>query len=681
MNVFKKLLWSVAGLLIVASMVLAACTTPTPEKIIETVEKVIEKEGEKVTIVETKEVQVVVTATPEPEKPVEFKSADPNTLVLVEISEGIDTLDPAWNYESDGDGIILNIYDQLVTYKGSSAVEFVPALAESWTVSEDGKTYVFKIRQGVKFHNGADLTPEDVAYSLQRGVLQGGTDSPQWLFTEPFFGIGVHDIAELVDDTGALDDDAEALQAADPEKLLAACQATMNAIQADENAWTVTFNLAQPWGPFLATLAQSWGSILDKDWAIENGAWDGDCANWQKYYGVSSENTPLRDKTNGTGPYMLESWTPGEQKVLVKNPNWWRTEPTFPGGPTQPTIERVIFKGVSEWGTRFAMLQAGDADVAGVPGENYAQVDPLVGEWCEYDVAADKFTCKATENPNGPLRLYRGMPSTSRTDAMFVFNINTDGGNPYIGSGQLDGNGIPADFFSDIHVRKAFNYCFDWEAYIKDALSGEAVQVSGFSIPGMIGYDPNGPMYHYDPDKCAEELKLAWDGQVWEKGFRLQIGYNTGNVTRQTIAQILQANLADIDPKFQVEIIGLPWPSFLAAYRASRLPMAVSGWQEDLHDPHNWAQPFLIGTYASRQRLPAELKAQFTELVNAAVSATSDAERAKLYQQLTQLDYENAIAIRLAVVTGRRYEQRWMGGYYFNPIQAPRDRVYTLTKQ
>jgi peptide/nickel transport system substrate-binding protein len=130
---------------------------------------------------------------------------------------------------------------------------------------------------------------------------------------------------------------------------------------------------------------------------------------------------------------------------------------------------------------------------------------------------------------------------------MFNFNIATEGGNPFVGSGQLDGNGIPADFFSDIHVRKAFNYCFDFEAYIADALAGEAVQVSGFSIPGMLGYDQNGPMYHFDMDKCAEELQQAWDGQVWEKGFRLQI-VKHGNVARQTFHKFYRTNCPRLMP-------------------------------------------------------------------------------------------------------------------------------------
>jgi peptide/nickel transport system substrate-binding protein len=675
----KRIFWLLSAL-VVLSMVLGACATPTPQVIVETVvvteEVEVIKEGETVTEI----VEKVVTATPEPIEEKVYEAADPDTFVYASISEGIDTVDPAWNYESEGDAAILAVYDQLVTYAGPNATQFVPALATEWEITNEGKTYTFNIREGVKFHEGQDLTPEDIAYSLQRGLLQGGTWSPQWLFTEPFFGTGVYDIAELVDETGELDDDPDGIKAADPEKLMAACEAVMDAIQYDDAAGTVTMNLSQAWGPFLATLAQSWGSIIDKDWAIEQGAWDGDCATWQDYYAVTSETSPLREAMNGTGPYKLESWTKGEEIVFVSNPDWWRSEPTFEGGKTSPTIERIVKKGVTEWGTRFAMMQAGDADWTDVPRENIAQIDPMVGEWCEYNAASNDFECEIID-PDQPLRLFRGHPSTTRTDAMFVFEVNNDGGNPYLGSGQLDGNGIPPDFFSDVHVRKAFNYCFDWDAFIADALAGEAVQNVGYLIPGMLGYELDGPHYTYDPDKCAEELQLAWDGEVWEKGFRMQVAYNTGNVTRQTIAQILQTTLSEIDAKFTIDVIGLPWPSFLAAIRASRLPLYISGWAEDIHDPHNWAQPFLVGTYASRQVLPEWMVDEYKELVSLAVGAPTDEERAEYYHQLTQLDYDYATAIRLAVATGRHYEQRWVHDYYYNPIYSLDSRYWTLSKE
>ncbi|MBN1147123.1 MAG: hypothetical protein JXA78_07695, partial [Anaerolineales bacterium] len=393
---------------------------------------------------------------------------------------------------------------------------------------------------------------------------------------------------------------------------------------------------------------------------------------------------PLRDKVNGTGPYKLDHWTPGEEVVFVANDAYWRVEqdvPFFEGSATGAQIPRVVKSGVTEWGTRFAMMQAGDADFTDVPRENVSQIDPLVGMWCEWDAAAGEHVCAETETPDAPLQLYIGHPLTSRTDAMFVFDINVEGGNPYVGSGELDGNGIPANFFSDIHVRKAFNYCFDWESFIADALAGEAVQNVGPLIPGMLGYNPDGPVYTYDPDQCAAEMELAWDGQVAANGFRMQVAYNTGNVTRQTIAQILQANFSDTNEKYTIEIIGLPWPSFLAAIRGSRLPLYISGWQEDIHDPHNWAQPFLVGTYANRQKLPEDMVAAFEEKVSAGVAAGTDEERAAIYYEIAQMDYDNAIAIRLAVPTGRFYQQRWLGGYFYNSIWDLDSHFFSFTKQ
>src|SRR3972149_10991714 len=105
--------------------------------------------------------------------------------------------------------------------------------------------------------------------------------------------------------------------------------------------------------------------------------------------------------------------------------------------------------------------------------------------------------------------------------------------NPLIGSGQLDGNGIPTDFFSDIHVRRGFNYCFDWDTYIRDVFQGEAVQSYSVILPGMLGYDPNGQHFAYDPEQCAAEMAQAWGGVLPETGFRVQIAYNIGNTSRQ----------------------------------------------------------------------------------------------------------------------------------------------------
>jgi peptide/nickel transport system substrate-binding protein len=678
-------LYFVASLVIVASMLLSACgptpavptgTAPQSSPVVVTAV---------VTAVVTSEVPV--TVAPTEKAPTEHKSADPTTFTSVTFGEP-DTLDPALAYETAGGSIIQNTYDTLVFYNRENPVEFIPNLAtevpsvENGGISADGMTYTFKIRKGVKFHDGTDMTPADVAFTFQRGMLQGGTSSPQWLFYEAFFGTGIDDISLLVDPEGGLYDDREKLSAADAATLEAACTKVTDAITVDGD--NVIFHLAQPWGPMLATVAQSWGGIQSKAWVAANGGWDGDCKTWQNFYAMSSEEvnkTKLGTGENGTGPYILQEWTPKEKIVLVANENYWRTEPAWDGGPTgAPAIKTVVIKTIDEWSTRLAAAQAGDADFFTLGGAaNYPQVDPLVGEECDA-------TGKCTEtNADLPLRVYKGLPSVSRTDMFLTFNINVDGGNNFVGSGVLDGNGIPPDFFSDIHIRKAFAYCFDWDTYIRDAMNGEGVQSNDVMLPGMIGYEDNGAHYSFDVDKCTEEFKAStWKAEdgtsLWDKGFRMTIAYNTGNTQRQTVAQILQTNVSTVNPNFVIEVTGLPWPTFLANQRAKKLPVFISGWLEDIHDPHNWVVPYTLGTYGGRQNMPDELKNQFKDIVNRGVAESDPAKRAEIYKEFNQLYYDQVPAVLLAVQTARHYEQRWVQGWYYNPIY-PGTYYYVLSKK
>lgn len=652
------------AVLLILSMVLAACPAAQPQVVEVEVTRIVEGQAQ----------TVVVTATPEPAQAVSFTAPRPDTYTSVVFGD-IDTLDPNLAYDTASAAVLLNVLEGLILFNKTDPTSYVPLLAtevpsvENGGISEDGLTYTFNIRQGVKFHNGNDLTASDFAFTFQRGLLQSDPNGPQWLLLEPILGYTSGDVTEEIAE-GEYAGDPDALKAnATPEELVAVCEKVQAAVTADDAAGTLTFNLAQPWGPFIATLAQSWGSALDKEWVAEQGDWDGSCDTWTEFYAPGAENSKLTSVINGTGPYMLESWTPGEGYVLVANPNYWRPEgePVWEGGPSgAPQIQRVVIDLVDEWGTRFAILQAGDAESVTVNPENRPQVDQFVGEECNFRTNE----CTPTANPDGPLRKWGGLPNPSRTDVFLNFNVAADenGTNPYIGSGQLDGNGIPADFFSDIHVRKAMNYCFDYEAYIADALNGEGVRNNGPIILDMLGYNPDGAMYEFDMDKCAEELAQAWDGQLPEVGFRFQIAFNTGNTTRQTVAAILQSNLRTINEKYQVEILGLPWPTLLRSFRARQLPVAVSGWIEDIHDPHNWVQPFTVGTFAGRQNLPEDLQAQFQELVNAGVAASDPAERAQIYYDLQALHHEQAIQVTLAQATGVRYEQRWVQDWFYNPV-------------
>jgi len=660
------------GLTVIASMVLGACApqatqgpVPTAQVIIQT--QIVEVEGTPVVQ------EVVVTATPAPVEEVQYVTDDPTTLTFLTFGD-IDTMDPALAYDTASGTLIQSVVEPLIFYDHKDAVNYIPALAlevpsvENGGVSADGLVYTFNIRPGVTFHNGNDLTASDAAYSFQRGLLQSDPNGPQWLLLEPILGYQSGDVTEEVGE-GAFAGDREALVAgATPEELVAVCEKVKGAVVADDAAGTLTFNLALPWGPFLATVAQTWGGVIDQQWAMENGSWDGDCATWQNWYAMGSENDELSDIINGTGPYVLDHWTPGEEYVLTANPNYWRTEPMWEGGPSGVAqIQTVIVRNVAEWGTRFASMQAGDAEFVTVNPADRPQADEFVGEHCDF--RTDECTPDA-EHPDAPLRKFNDLPNPSRTDIFFNFNVATDasGGNPYIGSGALDGNGVPADFFSDIHVRKGFAQCFDYDTYIADGLNGEGVRNNGPIILDMLGYNPDGPIYNYDLDACAAELEQAWGGVLPEIGFRLQVTFNTGNTARQTVAAILQNNLATINPLYRIEIVGLPWPTLLAAFRATQLPLAISGWVEDIHDPHNWVQPFTVGTFAGRQNMPAELKAQFQTMVDAGVAAVTPAEREAIYFDLQQLYYDEIPTITGAQVTGANYQQRWVQDYFYNPI-------------
>jgi peptide/nickel transport system substrate-binding protein len=608
-----------------------------------------------------------------------LKSKDPTTYVEATIGEP-ETLDPALNYETAGGEIIQNVYETLIYYDGIATDKFVPQLAESWELSDDGTVWTFKIRSGVKFHDGADMTPSDVAYSFQRGLLYGGTAGPQWLLAEPFFGVGTDDISLLVDPEGNLYDDQAGLAAADPATLKAACEKVTGAIVADDAAGTVTMTLSQAWGPFLPTIANSWGSVMDKDWTVANGGWDGSCDTWQNFYAVPSESDPLTTIMNGTGPFKLDHWTQGEEIVLTRNDDYW-SEPA--------KLERVVIKSVDEWGTRFAMLQAGDADVVDVPSENRSQVDEMVGERCEFDLAANTYKpCEVTDDSK-PMRLYIGRPSVVSSDLFFTFNIAETSN--YVGSGKLDGNGIPLDFFSDIHVRKGFAYAFDWDTYISDVFNGEAVQQPVLARAGMPGYQGDAPVYTYDLDKSAEEFKLADvdkdgvpagddpEGDIWTTGFRLQALYNQGNTGRQVVSEILSASLATVNELFTVETVGLPWPTFLRTLRASEAPYFVSGWQEDIHDPHNWYQPYMVGTYAARQKMPDDLLEQFREILNRGVGETDPAKRDAVYKEANQLFYDQVPTLLLATATSHGFMARYIHGNILNPI-FPGEYYYTWYK-
>lgn len=536
---------------------------------------------------------------------------NPDTFIMAQ-SGGIATLDPAFAYDTISGGQLKNIFDTLIDFDGSSMTEFVPRLATEWTISEDGKTYRFRIREGVSFHNGNPLTPEDVEYSFERGMVQDYALGPQWMLFEPLFGFGVY-TSRTESGLIPLDEIREKVEV--------------------DGQW-VQFNLAMPYEPFLQILASSWGSIVDMEWCIEHGDWDGTQESYQSLNNPLPEGSPIHSEPNGTGPFIFQEWIRGSEIRLVRNDNYW-------GAPA--SFERFITLIVPDSGPRIWSLETGDADGAVVLAGDIQRVKEMPG-----------------------IVGYDNLPALMNQALFFQFEI--DPYSRFIGSGMLDGAGIPPSFFSDADVRKGFAYAFDWDLYIHEALNGYGEQMSSPIVKGIPYFRADWPRYELDLAKAEEYFEAAYDGLLWGNGFVMTLAYASGDPAGKAACEILQRNLFEINPRFQIGIQLMEWPSLLSEMYAGRLPMYVNGWTADYPDPHNFVFPYMhsSGTFAHAQRYSNEAA---DDLIEQAISSADYSERQALYDQIAQLYYDEVPSIMICQVLVVHFFRDWIQGFVYNQMR------------
>ncbi|MCX6090047.1 MAG: ABC transporter substrate-binding protein, partial [Candidatus Atribacteria bacterium] len=417
----------------------------------------------------------------------------------------------------------------------------------------------------------------------------------------------------------------------------------------------VVFHLARPYPPFLSILASnsSWSAILCKKTGIELGCWDGKAEGWWKFHNIKKEESPLYEKENGSGPFILSSWDRAEQKVtLVRNEQYWGTK---------PKLEKVIIWGVDEWSTRRAMLEAGDADQIYIPQQYIDQLSGLSG----IDVK---------KSP----RLF--------VDT-FQFNWNITKGSKFLGSGQMDGNGIPPEFFSDVHLRKAFASCIDYETFTNQIMKGFGIQIPTVVPVGILGYSENLPKYQFNLDTAKEEFQKAFDGKLWENGFKLTIIYNTGNERRQTAAEMLKENIESLNPKFKIDVQSQQWPTILDLYKQGQLPMFGIGWQADFADPHNFIFTYYHSngaygsTYGDLYVKFAQENENLDKKIDQAIAETDPTKRQALYEDIQKFVVDNAIGLPLAQVIEPEPMRTWVKDWQFHPIRPGTANYNEIYKQ
>ena len=545
--------------------------------------------------------------------------ADSGTYTELTIS-GIDSLDPAWAYDGASDEIILNIYETLFAFDKSSTEKLVPLLANrvpsrrNGLISKDGKTYVIPLRRGVRFQDGSLMTPEDVRYSLMRFMLIDRAGGASSILLQPLLG-------------------CDSTRGKDGRLKPNAWKDASRAVEVGKDR--VVLHLPKPFAPLPSILA-TWAPVVSRRWATEHGDWDGTKKALAKFNNIEKRGTWFFDHADGTGPFGLERWDRQVMEVVLsRNERYWRKP---------PRLDRVIVRGVNEFETRKLMIEAGDADSIYAAWQVYDQVRAIPG-----------------------VRVIKDVPMLELNPMVFfTFRLHASG-NPYIGSGRLDGDGIPPDLFSDTDVRKGFAYAFDYEGFIRDVSRGHGAQANGCIPKGLLGYDPKAPLFHFDLAKAKEHFRRALKGALWTRGFRFTMLYLAGNDERGIVCRMLARQLASINPRFRIDVRPAEWPAFLNASVSGRLPVYPDAWQADYPDPHNFAYPLMHskGYYPQAQGYQ---DARADRLIERAMSETSPARRRKLYARLIAIEHADVPHLLIECPSNYRTQREWVRGWHANPV-------------
>jgi peptide/nickel transport system substrate-binding protein len=558
---------------------------------------------------------------------------NPDTFIYADYGT-VDSLDPAKAYDNASGGCIQNLYEGLIDYNGGSTTEFVPVLATkvptvaNGGITNGGKTYTFQIRKGVRFHSGNELTPEGVAYSFKRNLVVDCEGGPMPLIYEPLFGIGSLS-------TDAMGDGSN-------QKITLSMLDKAIQVKGD----SVVFNLKQPYAPFIAVLAGYWGSIIDMDFAIAHGDWKGTEADIARVNRPEQGKEPLTEIASGTGPYKLGRIDKSSEVVFERFDDYW--------GP-KPATAKAIYKIVEEWSTRKLMLLQGDVDWARVDSLYYTEMEKEPG-----------------------ITVYKNLVELGNRGINFNQKIAASD-NPYIYSGKLDGKGVPPEFFADKNVRLAFVYAFDKATYLKDINKGAGIAAETPIPSGLPYFNPSLKAYPYDLKKATEYFKKAFGGQLWKKGFQIDLTYNTGNEVREMTMKMLAESISSISPKFKVTARGVEWATFVNQQNKKQLPIFYTGWGADFADPHNFIYTYMYKTGLHANRCNYS-NAEADKLIEQGMLETDPAKRKAAYYRLQDIWLEDVPGIMLHQPILQHYQRDWVKGYYFHPMENYPNRLKMFSK-
>jgi len=239
--------------------------------------------------------------------------------MIVTYKDDVSTLDPAIGYDWQNWSMIKALFNGLMDYEAGT-YNLEPDLAESFTISPDGKVYTFKLRKDVKFHNGRKLTAEDIKYSIERAV-NPKTQSPGQGFFWSIKGFDEMTAGKATELSG--------ITVVDP--------------------YTLKIELSRPDATFLHVMAINFAFAVPKE-EVEK-------------YGQDFGTHPV-----GTGAFKMKEWKLGQHVIYERNPDYYK--------PGLPRLDKIVFEVGQEPTVALLRLQRGEVDILGdgIPPARFLQV-------------------------------------------------------------------------------------------------------------------------------------------------------------------------------------------------------------------------------------------------------------------------------------------------------------------
>ena len=488
----------------------------------------------------------------------QYAEVEGSDTLRLNLASEPDKLDPALNSSVDGACLASAAFGGLYTYDAEG--QTVPNYATGYEVSEDGLTYTFTMREGLKWSDGSDLTAKDFEYSWKRAA------APE---TAADYSYMLNGIKGYPDDL---------------------------AVTASEDGTTLTVELEAPCAYMLDLMAFPTFFAVNQACVEAADGWQENPGAWALEAGFVT-----------SGPFILTEWTHNESMVYEKNPNYWDAE--------NVKLQKLEFMLSADDTAIYAAYQAGDVDfIDSVPTDEvqnlkdspeFHVVDELGN--CRFGTFDKEFKSMDFLKVNRPSRL----PNLFNKAKLMLddpeFHIVDELGTYYVAFN------VKSDLFAGKTVeqaaamRLAISKLIDRDYIIETVGQTEQKPANAFIPEGMMDgnggvFKENDDAYTYpdaetvgyynfevDVEGAIELLKEAgfeFDGEMLSANTPIAIEYLTNESSGHiAIAECIQQDLAAVG--ITMTIRTCDWNVFLNDRKAGNFDMARNGWIADFNDPIN----------------------------------------------------------------------------------------------